>query len=348
MRHILKSLKHNGIFVPQYDYKKFTIKIRGENELLLSPKSEQMAVAWIRKRQSALSPPDKVFMKNFMQEFIHQLELENPTNASLKSFASEYLQRIENSGADDICNPDSAIHKEIDFSKIVRYLENEKQTKLSLAQTDKKRLAEQRKAQRDKLKGEYGFAEVDGQKLEIANWTAEPSCLFAGRGDHPQRGKWKEGLREEDIILNLSNPTDKPDGTWKGAVWEKDKMYVAKWEDKLTGKIKYVWFSDSAFLKQNREKEKFKKAEKLGKQIATIEAHIIRNLDAEDENRRKFATVCWLILKPNMRVGDEKDPDEADTVGAITLRPEHIRIEGDTLHFDFLGKDAVRWVKEVT
>jgi DNA topoisomerase-1 len=48
-----------------------------------------------------------------------------------------------------------------------------------------------------------------------------------------------------------------------------------------------------------------------------------------------------------MRVGDEKDPDEADTVGAITLRKEHITVNGDTLHFDFLGKDSVRWVKEV-
>jgi DNA topoisomerase-1 len=47
-----------------------------------------------------------------------------------------------------------------------------------------------------------------------------------------------------------------------------------------------------------------------------------------------------------MRVGDEKDPDEADTVGAITLRSEHITINGDTLHFDFLGKDSVRWVKD--
>jgi DNA topoisomerase-1 len=48
-----------------------------------------------------------------------------------------------------------------------------------------------------------------------------------------------------------------------------------------------------------------------------------------------------------MRVGDEKDPDEADTVGAITLRAEHIKIEGDTLHFDFLGKDCVRWEKSL-
>jgi FMN-dependent NADH-azoreductase len=63
-------------------------------------------------------------------------------------------------------------------------------------------------------------------------------------------------------------------------------MYVAKWEDKLTGKIKYVWFSDSAFLKQNREKEKFKKAELLGKQIGKIEDHIIKNLNANDENMR--------------------------------------------------------------
>jgi len=47
-----------------------------------------------------------------------------------------------------------------------------------------------------------------------------------------------------------------------------------------------------------------------------------------------------------MRVGDEKDPDEADTVGAITLRAEHIKIVGDILHFDFLGKDSVRWIKE--
>ena len=49
---------------------------------------------------------------------------------------------------------------------------------------------------------------------------------------------------------------------------------------------------------------------------------------------------------PNTRVGDEKDPDEADTVGAITLRKEHIKIDGDIIHFDFLGKDSVRWVKQ--
>ena len=44
-----------------------------------------------------------------------------------------------------------------------------------------------------------------------------------------------------------------------------------------------------------------------------------------------------------MRVGDEKDPDEADTVGATTLRKEHVKITDDAIEFDFLGKDSVRW-----
>jgi DNA topoisomerase-1 len=344
VKHTINSLKHNGVYVPPYDYKGFSIKIQ-ERTTKLTPKTEQMAIAWIKKTQSALSPPDKVFMKNFMREFLDQLKRENPSLPFLEAFASEYSQKIENYDGIDIGNSDAVIHRDIDFDEILDFVKQEKQSKENMPKDEKKQKAAERKAKKEEMKAKYGFAEVDGQKLEIANWTAEPSCLFAGRGDHPQRGKWKEGPSKEDIILNLSPDAPKPEG-WK-VEWEPDKMYVAKWEDKLTGKIKYVWFSDSAFLKQNREKEKFKKAEALGKQIGKIEEYIIRNLDAEDENIRKVATVCWLILKPNMRVGDEKDPGEADTVGAITLRPEHIKIEGDTLHFDFLGKDCVRWVKNM-
>ena len=188
---------------------------------------------------------------------------------------------------------------------------------------------------------------MDGKQIEIANWTAEPSCIFAGRGNHPKRGKWKGGPKEEDIILNLSEDSPRPSGNWKQIVWEPEKMYLAKWADRLSGKIKYVWFSDSAFLKQDREKEKFRKAQALDKEIPRIEKHILENLVSDDDGRRKLATVSWLIHTMNIRVGDEKDPGEADTVGAITLRPEHIKIEGDVLHFDFLGKDSVRWVSQV-
>jgi len=344
MRHVMKSLNHNGIFVPIYDYKGFSIKLNGQT-VKLTPKSEQMAVAWIRKSLSTVSPPDNVFKKNFMKEFLGQLKKENPSASFLDAFTSKYLTNVDAPATIDNGNQPTA--QEIDFTKVCNFIEQEKAKKEALAKEVKKQQAEERKVKRLEFKEKYGYAEVDGQRLEIANWTSEPSCLFAGRGDHPQRGKWKDGPNEEDIILNLPPDAPVPSGHWKGVVWEPDKMYVAKWEDKLTGKIKYVWFSDTAFLKQNREKEKFQKAETLGKQIKTIEQHILRNLNDKDDSRRKVATVSWLILVPNMRVGDEKDPDEADTVGAITLRAEHIKIEGDTIHFDFLGKDSVRWIKNV-
>ena len=346
MKQVLKNLKHNGIFVPTYDYKGSRIKIQDQS-INLTPKSEQMAIAWVRKTQSTLSPPDRVFQRNFMIDFFEQLKLESPSSSFLPSFSTEILERLGKGITNGEGNPKPVESIEIDFSEISNYLEQEKLTKLNMTPSEKKQLTTQRKALREARKEKFGYAIVDGEKLEIANWTAEPPCFFAGRGNHPKRGQWKEGPREEDIILNLSPDNVPPPGDWKAIVWEPNRMYVAKWVDKLSGKIKYVWFSDSAFVKQNREKEKFKKAAKLGKRISKIEAYIIKNLCAEDEAKRKIATVCWLILKPNMRVGDEKDPGEADTIGAITLRPEHIQIEGDVLHFNFLGKDSVRWIKKI-
>src|SRR4030043_27276 len=204
MKQVMKNLKHNGIYVPQYEPKGFSVKIQGQT-IKLTTKSEQMAIAWIRKRQSAASPPDKVFMKNFMREFLEQLRRENQSLQLLEAFASEYSQKIENYAGNDIGNSDSVIHRDIDFTEVLDFMKQEKQNKENRSPAEKKQKAAERKAAREEMKAKYGFAEVDGQKLEIANWTAEPSCLFAGRGDHPQRGRGKEGPRQEDVILNLPN-----------------------------------------------------------------------------------------------------------------------------------------------
>jgi len=181
--------------------------------------------------------------------------------------------------------------------------------------------------------------------MEVGNYTVEPSSIFMGRGSHPMRGCWKEGSREEDVELNLSPDAPRPPATWKAIVWEPDNMWIARWRDKLSDKMKYVWLSDSSILKQRKEIEKFEKAKELRLSLTKIQQHIIDNLDAEDLRRRKTATVCYLIDRLKFRVGDEKDEDEADTVGASTLRPEHISFNGDgSVTFDFLGKDSVRHV----
>jgi DNA topoisomerase I len=346
MKYCMKSLKHNGIYVPPYEYQGLSVKVHGQT-VKLSPETEQMAIAWARKKLSVTSPPDKLFYRNFVEDFLRALNSENPSQGFLKDFTVSHVKSLERDYGKWVINGRLKDDPEADFSEVTEHVLREQQKKLSMTKEEKKKIAAERKARRECLKEKYGFATVDVRKLEIANWTAEPSCIFAGRGDHPRRGKWKQGPKEEDIILNLSDPRFRPAGSWKTVVWEPEKMYIAKWEDKLSGKMKYVWFSDSAFLKQKMEKEKFKKAEKLDKEIPKVEEHIMKSLGSEDLERRKIATVCWLILKVNIRVGDEKDPGEADTVGAITLRPEHIKIEGNLLNFDFLGKDCVKWEKKI-
>ena len=122
-------------------------------------------------------------------------------------------------------------------------------------------------------------------------------------------------------------------------------MWLASWMDVLTDKRKYVWLSDTSDLKQERDKMKYDKATKLAAEIDKVLGMVIKKMSDKDEKIRRVATVCYLIYKTAMRVGDEKDPDEADTVGATTLRVEHINLKPGVIEFDFLGKDSVRWQK---
>lgn len=307
MKYVMSTLKHNGIYVPPYEHRGFSVRVHGTS-IKLSPRTEQMAIAWIRKEQSKLSPPDKVFYKNFMEDFVQALKPDNPSLKLLEDL------RIRGD-VDPLVDGKPREDMEIDFREIREYVEQEQLKKQNMTKEEKKKLTLERKVKRESLKKHFGNAIVDGKQIEIANWTAEPSCIFAGRGNHPRRGKWKEGPIEEDIVLNLSANDSRPLGNWKAMVWEPSKMYIASWRDKLCGKMKYVWFSDSAFLKQNREKEKFDKAAKLGDKVPKVLEHIVRSLDAEDDERRKVATVCWLILEVNLRVGDEKDPEKLIPLG---------------------------------
>ncbi len=63
---------------------------------------------------------------------------------------------------------------------------------------------------------------------------------------------------------------------------------------------------------------------------------------------RQLGTATYLIDKLALRVGNEKDEDEADTVGCCSLRVEHIELkDDDVVMFDFLGKDSMRYNNEV-
>jgi len=314
----MKQLIHSGILVLKYLPKGFHISFKGQR-IALTPEQEEMAVAFVKKLGTDYVK-DRVFVKNFFLDFRKALGIK-----------------------------ESAAPEDFDFSEIQKYLEEEKAAKLKLSKEERKHLAEERKATREANKQKFGYALVDSEGVEVANYMAEPACIFMGRGRHPLRGRWKRGATEADIILNLSPDAPRPAGTWKEIVWEPTYMWIAKWDDKLRGKEKYVWLSDSASVKQQRDLEKFELAKTLENQIEAVRTHIMSNLQSEDPTRRKIATVCYLIDTLMMRVGDEKDKDETDTVGATTLRPKHVTIKPDgTVAFNFLGKDSVRWQKTIT
>ena len=315
----MKNFSHSGVLIPKpYEAKGFHIEIKGE-KIALTPLQEEMAVAWIKKLGTDYVN-DPVFRKNFFNDFLAALRMHD------KNLEPE----------------------DFDFSEILRYVDRERQIKANLSKEEKKRQAQERKVMREANKEKYGYAIVDGIKTEAGNYTVEPPSIFMGRGEHPLRGKWKPYVGEKDIILNLSPDVPCPLGNWKEIVWQPDSMWIAKWDDPLRGNEKYIWLSDSSHVKQQKEIEKFDKAKDLAKKINELRAYILKNLQSSDIKTRKVATVSYLIDALKLRVGDEKDPDEADTVGATTLRPTHVLINSNNkVTFDFLGKDSVRWQKEI-
>jgi DNA topoisomerase-1 len=325
------TLEHKGIAFPlEYQPRGISITICGER-LMLNRDQEELVHAWAKKKDTHYVH-DPVFQLNFLNDF--------------KKLLPEKFQNINNI-------------KDVNFSEAYKLVEEEKKIKEAeieririLPSEEKRKLYSSKKAEREKLKSIYGKAIVDGIEVEIANWLVEPPGLFMGRGQHPLRGKWKPRVRSQDVTLNLGENAPVPEGTWQNIVHDHSSTWLATWMEKLTGKRKYVWLHDSSALRQNNDKEKYEKAEKLERHIDKVQKEIInRMLNIRDVNQKKIATVCYLIFKLAMRVGDEKDPEEADTVGASTLRVEHIKFPQNNdkqfIEFNFLGKDSVPWQKTI-
>ena len=316
-----KTLEHNGVlFPPEYNYQKISVKIKG-NKITLNKKQEEMAWAWTKKKDTPYVK-DKVFIKNFTKDFLDQFEKKDK-NLSIEDF---------------------------NFTEMIKIQEKEKEH--NSKPEVKKKLAGKRKEKREKLKEIYGYAVINGAKTEVGNYMVEPASIFMGRGEHPFRGKWKKMAEPEDIVLNLGKKAKVPNCPIKNKKWGKiihdnESTWLAKWHDQLTNKDKYVWLSDTSTIRQEQDRAKYEKAINLQKSIIKIRKHIENNLGSKDEKIQKTATVAYLIDNLAMRVGDEKDEDEADTVGATTLRVEHITISGNKVEFDFLGKDSVRWKKTI-
>ncbi|MEX2060803.1 MAG: DNA topoisomerase I, partial [Nitrosopumilaceae archaeon] len=282
-----KTLEHDGIlFPPPFESQGIKIKIKGE-KMDLDLLQEEMIYQWAKKKDTPYVQ-DKIFQKNFVSDFAKTLP------AKFKQIS----------------------YSDIDFSEAYKIVDKEKDVREGMTKEAKKSLASKRKKLRGDMKEKYGKAIMDGKQVEVANYMAEPPGIFIGRGDHPIRGRWKPRVTPKDVTLNLGKDAKVPPGNWGTIIHNQDFMWLASWMDVLTQKRKYVWLADTAGLKQERDQVKYDKAVKLSKEIEKIKEKMVKNLKSNDPKIRRIATACYLIYRTAMRVGDEKDPDEADTVGA--------------------------------
>jgi len=314
----LKQLKHNGVLIPDaYTPQGFTITFRGK-PLKLNPLQEEMAVKFAQKFGSPYTE-DRAFCSNFMKDFAEALGIK-------EKIAVE----------------------DFDWTPIVKWIEAERARKANMSNEQKKELAQSRKKVREERKEHYGWAIVNDARMEIGNYAVEPPSIFMGRGKHPMRGRWKPAVTTKDVTLNLSPEAPIPPGEWAGREWRPDELWIAKWTDKLAGKVKYIWFHDATPMKQGRVQEKFNLARELESKIGKVRAHIASNLSSEDVKRRKVATVAYLIDVFKIRVGDEEET-ESGTVGATSLQSEHIRLHNSSprVELHFLGKDSILFEREL-
>lgn len=208
----------------------------------------------------------------------------------------------------------------------------------------RKEIAEENK----KWKEEYGYAFVDGEKVEIGNSLIESGRIFIGRGDSSWRGYWVEDVMPEDVCINSSYPFPCNYGThkWKKVSF-KDTMSIATYTEHFVGKKdvtiqKAIWFSNKSSFKADSDEEKFENARLLQVNIKKVTKTIKDAFLSEDVKTRQIGCCAYIISKFGIRAGNEDKRDNG-VVGASTLKVENIELFADTqeVHLNFLGKDSM-------
>eukprot|EP00250_Pteridium_aquilinum_P014105 c21783_g1_i1 orf=141-2135(+) len=315
------SLEHNGVIFPPF-YQSHGIKMLYEGKPVdLTLEQEEVATmfAVMKDTDYALKPK---FLANFWNDW---KKLLGPNHI---------IQELEG----------------CDFTPIYEWHLAEKEKKKQLSAQEKKAIKDEKLKQEEK----YMWAVVDGVKEKVGNFRVEPPGLFRGRGEHPKMGKVKRRIYPEDIVINIGAGSPVPDCPISGHSWKEVRhddtvTWLAYWNDPInTKEQKYVFLSPSSTLKGQSDKEKYEKARVLKDYIKDIRKTYTENFASPDPTTRQIAVATYLIDQLALRAGNEKDDDEADTVGCCSLKVEHVSLVPPTsLEFDFLGKDSIRYYNTV-
>lgn len=92
-------------------------------------------------------------------------------------------------------------------------------------------------------------------------------------------------------------------------------------------------------FRAKREEEKFRRVVEFGESLPALRRRVRADLKRHDFGReRVLASIVRLIDQGFFRVGNEKSAQSESTYGLTTIRGRHVKVDRDTLLFDYIGK----------
>ena len=326
------ELIHNGpMFAPLYEPHNIPIMINNQ-KYQLSGLAEEYITMYARYLGTEYTTNPKI-ANRFNRNFLHDWKKVLPKHINVSNM------------------------NDVDVRDIKKHLDKIRDKKNDMSKEEKEKI----KLKNDELEEPYKYCMVNGGRMKVGNYKIEPPGIFLGRGDHPKLGCIKKRINPEDVIINLSktSPIPKPNvanpnkmpsiDSWGKVIHNNEVVWLATWNDNISGKNKYVFTSMESIFKSKSDMDKFDLARKLKKKINQIRSSYYEDMKGDDIVKKQLATALYLIDNLALRVGGTKDTKEqADTVGVTSLRVEHMIIfEDGVIKLDFLGKDSVRYCRKV-
>lgn len=319
------TLSHCGpVFAEPYKRLPANIKFYYDGQSILLSEDAEEAMAFYAKMLTHDYTKKELFNKNFMEDW--------------RNVMTDQERRLIR----DI--------SKCDFSEVNVFFEQKAEERRNMSKEEKKAIRDAN----EEIRTKYGFCYWDNHRQPVGNYKIEPPGLFRGRGEHPKQGCIKKRIQPEDVIINCDRnvkPPEPPVGhRWKEIRHDNKVSWLATWVENIMGNNKYIMLNPSARVKAERDWQKYEKARKLHRVIDQIRAQYRQEWKSKEMRIRQRSVALYFIDQLALRVGNEKDEDEADTVGCCSLRFEHIKLHDHLTHFgdnvvefDFLGKDSIRY-----
>src|SRR5687768_508095 len=92
-------------------------------------------------------------------------------------------------------------------------------------------------------------------------------------------------------------------------------------------------------FRAQREEEKFKRVVEFGESLPALRRRVRADLKGDSlERQRVLASMVRLIEHGFFRIGNDKSAASESTYGLSTIRGSHVRVDGQKVAFDYLGK----------